>query len=134
MSYTKQTWTTGETITATKLNHMEDGIEGAAAEYDFTTSITPSLDSRGVYSLVFNITPTSSSSLTVSNATKIRAYLLSSSVVYPVIVTYSAAFSTYFTIYIKSIYGNPQGTSSTTISGTLHVVAPFSIANVTQSM
>ena len=29
MSYTKQTWTTGETITADKLNHMEDGIDGA---------------------------------------------------------------------------------------------------------
>ena len=27
MSYEKQTWTTGDTITAEKLNHMEDGIE-----------------------------------------------------------------------------------------------------------
>lgn len=27
MSYTKQTWSCGETITADKLNHMEDGIE-----------------------------------------------------------------------------------------------------------
>ena len=26
MSYDKQTWTTGEVITANKLNHMEDGI------------------------------------------------------------------------------------------------------------
>lgn len=134
MSYTKQTWTTGETITATKLNHMEDGIEAAGVEYDFTTTITPILDSRGVYSLTFNVTPTSPSSLTSANATKIRAYLLSSSAAYPVIVTYSAAYTTYFTIYIKSIYGNPQNTSSTSISGTLHVVAPFDISNVTQSM
>lgn len=29
MSYTKQTWATGDTITAAKLNHMEDGIAGA---------------------------------------------------------------------------------------------------------
>lgn len=29
MSYTKQTWATGDTVTATKLNHMEDGIAGA---------------------------------------------------------------------------------------------------------
>lgn len=29
MSYEKQTWSTGETITADKLNHMEDGIAGA---------------------------------------------------------------------------------------------------------
>ena len=34
MSYTKQTWTTGDTVTATKLNHMEDGIAGAGASYD----------------------------------------------------------------------------------------------------
>jgi len=26
MTYTKQTWTTGDVITADKLNHMEDGI------------------------------------------------------------------------------------------------------------
>lgn len=30
MSYTKQTWATGDTITAEKLNHMEDGIHDAA--------------------------------------------------------------------------------------------------------
>lgn len=29
MSYTKQTWINGETITDTKLNHMEDGIADA---------------------------------------------------------------------------------------------------------
>ena len=29
MSYTKQTWATGDTVTASKLNHMEDGIAGA---------------------------------------------------------------------------------------------------------
>jgi len=28
MAYTKQTWQTGETITADKLNHIEDGIAG----------------------------------------------------------------------------------------------------------
>ena len=29
MSYTKQTWVTGDIITANKMNHMEDGIAGA---------------------------------------------------------------------------------------------------------
>ena len=28
--YTKQTWASGDTITAAKLNHIEDGIENAA--------------------------------------------------------------------------------------------------------
>ena len=30
MSYTKQTWQTGDTITAEKLNHIEDGIDEIA--------------------------------------------------------------------------------------------------------
>lgn len=37
--YTKQTWASGDTITAAKLNHIEDGIENAGgerfADYDF---------------------------------------------------------------------------------------------------
>ena len=31
MSYEKQTWTTGETITAEKLNHLEDGVASAGS-------------------------------------------------------------------------------------------------------
>lgn len=31
MSYTKQTWAKGDTITAEKLNHMETGIEDAGS-------------------------------------------------------------------------------------------------------
>lgn len=36
MAYTKQTWTTGDTVTASKLNHMEDGIAegGGGASWD----------------------------------------------------------------------------------------------------
>ena len=34
MSYTKQTWANGDTITAEKLNHMESGIEGAGVGLD----------------------------------------------------------------------------------------------------
>lgn len=30
MAYTKQTWTNGDTITAAKLNHMEDGIANSS--------------------------------------------------------------------------------------------------------
>lgn len=46
MSYDKNTWATGDTITAQKLNHMEDGISGAGgvlvaiAVYDEQTEIT----------------------------------------------------------------------------------------------
>lgn len=36
MAYTKQTWTTGDTVTASKMNHIEDGIEnaGGGASWD----------------------------------------------------------------------------------------------------
>lgn len=39
MSYTKQTWATGDTVTASKLNHMEDGIAGAGASYDVVIQV-----------------------------------------------------------------------------------------------
>ena len=48
MSYEKQTWKTGDTVTADKLNHMENGIEGAGG-YE----VTPSKE------LIFNQTVTS---------------------------------------------------------------------------
>jgi len=32
MTYVKQTWQTGDVITAEKLNHIEDGIEAVEAE------------------------------------------------------------------------------------------------------
>lgn len=46
MAYTKQTWTTGDTVTSTKLNHMEDGIEAAASSS--LPSTIPSTDNGKV--------------------------------------------------------------------------------------
>ena len=40
MSYTKQTWQTGDVITAEKLNHMEDGI-GSDEVGNFLIKFTP---------------------------------------------------------------------------------------------
>ncbi len=40
MAYVKQTWETGQTITADKLNHMEDGIGGSGA-YIFRPTGSP---------------------------------------------------------------------------------------------
>ena len=46
MAYEKQTWVTGEVITAEKLNHMEDGISGSGGsnalicEYDYNLEHT----------------------------------------------------------------------------------------------
>ena len=45
MSYTKQTWQTGDIITAAKLNHMEDGISGGSGGgVLITTSVGGTLD------------------------------------------------------------------------------------------
>lgn len=51
MAYTKQTWQTGETITADKLNHMEDGIadgSGSGSVFNVNSSFD---EQRGVYAL-----------------------------------------------------------------------------------
>ena len=45
MAYEKQTWTTGEVITADKLNHMEDGISGSGGSTIEPITITITYDS-----------------------------------------------------------------------------------------
>ena len=44
MSYTKNTWANGDVITAAKLNHMEDGIEGAGGGGGYDAVIIVSYD------------------------------------------------------------------------------------------
>lgn len=120
------------TVTSDLVN--DSGFITSAAlpqEYDFTTSLTASIDSRGVSAKYFNITPTDSSKVTAANAAKLEAYLVSGSITYPLLVTYASVSGTYFYTHLKSLFGNPQSTTATTISGTLHVVAPFEISNVT---
>lgn len=40
MSYEKQTWATGDIVTADKLNHMEDGISAVGGGYDAEFHVT----------------------------------------------------------------------------------------------
>lgn len=103
--------------------------------YDFTSSLTPSIDSRGVTAAFYQIFPADNSNLTMENALKIRGYLAPTSVAaYPLILTYVAVGTTVFTVQFKSIYGNPQNTTSTTVSGALHIIAPFEISSISVSM
>lgn len=44
MSYTKNTWANGDVITAAKLNHMEDGIEGAGGGGGYDAVIVLGVD------------------------------------------------------------------------------------------
>lgn len=103
---------------------------------DFTTSYTSaSLDSRGVGGNLYNITPVDSTVLTAANALKISAYLLTSGYkVYPLIIVYSYYGSSYFTIYVKCLESSVQNTSTATVSGALHIVAPFEISSVNITM
>lgn len=48
MSYTKQTWATGDIITADKMNHMEDGIADSGGGGAFLINIS---DDGGRYTL-----------------------------------------------------------------------------------
>lgn len=103
--------------------------------HDFTSSLTPSIDSRGVSGNYFYIVPSDSADLTMDNALKIKGYLANSSTVsYPLISGTVSVLSTQFSVQFKSIYGNTQGSSSTTVSGTLHIIAPFEISSVIAGM
>jgi len=58
MTYVKQTWQTGDVITAEKLNHMESGIEAVEAEIptdasDVGAIASPSSPATGAF-LVWN--------------------------------------------------------------------------------
>lgn len=63
MAYTKQTWTTGDTVTASKLNHMEDGIaEGGGGAMIVTVSdvegdLTLNKTAKEIYDALLDGTP-----------------------------------------------------------------------------
>lgn len=57
MAYEKQTWVTGDTITAAKLNHMEDGIaEGGGDSSIFKVIYTIAEDGQGGFTATCNHT------------------------------------------------------------------------------
>lgn len=55
MSYTPTTWATGDTITAAKLNNMEDGIANAGGGWDAIIRLTHAENSA--YDAAAEITP-----------------------------------------------------------------------------
>jgi len=123
----------GETNGTRKIS--ASGVGGNKV-YDFVSSLTPSIDSRGVTSTGFNVVPTDSSVMPVGDtyAFAFKAFLESGSMFYMLDIISVSVSSNYFFVQVKSHSGNPQNTSSTTVSGTLHIVAPFEIRTVTQGM
>jgi len=123
----------GATNGTRKIAASNVGGGGGSTEYDFTTTITPSMDSRGVSFYNYAVYPTDTSVLTSDNILKMRAYLENGTTLYPLMIVQTYPSSSYAVASVKSFYGNPQNTSSTTVSGTLHFIAPFEISNVITS-
>lgn len=107
---------------------------GGGKEYDFESSLTPSVDSRGVSMNGCFVTPTDSTQVTRANIIKMKLYLDTGTTVYPLIIVSGNTYGTGIYLYYKSISNSTQSTTSSTISGTLHAVAPFEIASVSSAM
>lgn len=108
-------------------------VSSVGGGIDFQTSLTPSIDARGVNYAVYKITPTTAMTSTefAEFAPKMTAYLNDGLQIYPLIVVNVSFQTTYLLIYCKSIYTSVQSTSTSSINGTLHIVAPFEIDSVT---
>lgn len=102
--------------------------------YDFTSTLTLSVDSRGVSFTWCNIYPVDTNNLTLDKILQMKFYLVNSSNNYPLFPVNITPSSTRVYVVLKSLYGNPQNTTSTTVSGTLHVVSPFELSAVNQIM
>lgn len=110
-------------------------LDSLGVEYDFETTLTPTVDTRGVYASFCLIYPKNTADLTLENAMKLQGYIkYSTATVYPLISVYVSVSSSAFSVAFKSFQGNPQNTTPKTISGTLHIVAPFEISNVATGM
>ena len=107
---------------------------GGGSLYDFTSSLTPSVDSRGVSFTWCNIYPVDTNNLTMDKILQMKFYLVSSGTNYPLFPVTVSPSSTRVYVALKSLQGNPQNTTSTTVSGTLHVVSTFELSAVNQSM
>lgn len=105
---------------------------------DFETSLTPSVDSRGVSSYGIQVTPVSMADVTASSVSKVYAYLVGTAGnagnIYPLITVNVYLSTSVFYVYLKNLMGSTQSTSTAYVSGTLHVVAPFEISSVTGTM
>lgn len=110
-------------------------LDSLGVEYDFETTLTPTVDTRGGRAILCLIHPKNTADLTFENAMKLHGYIkYSTKTIYPLITVYVSVGSSAFIVDFKSFQGNPQNTTPTTISGTLHIVAPFEINNVATGM
>lgn len=115
----------------TKLDSLAEG-------YDFETTLTPTINSNGAVPQHYKIVPKDLTNITLKNALKISAYLCITGNYYeeaiPLIVTACrSSLGVGYTLSVKCIISSPQATGNT-VSGKLHIVAPFEIDSVTVTM
>lgn len=101
--------------------------------YDFTGS-SVTINANGTSGGTYIITPVDTTNISVDNILKMSAYLVSGSAVYPLIVTYAYAGSATIHVILKCIYASTQASTLSTVTGTLHVVAPFEISSISAGM
>lgn len=77
MAYTPTTWVTGDTVTATKMNKIENGIANAGGEYDFDVVIGAS-DTNFTSSTTFTLVKGTASAVwnKLTNGEYARALLI----------------------------------------------------------
>lgn len=110
-------------------------LDSLAEGYDFETTLTPTINSNGAVPQHYKIVPKDLTNITLKNALKISAYLCITGNYYeeaiPLIVTACrSSLGVGYTLSVKCIISSPQATGNT-VSGKLHIVAPFEIDSVT---
>lgn len=101
--------------------------------YIYTSSYTVYPDSSGTMNAGFKAVVANTDDITTVNAMRIKAFLIKSSIPYPLIITRIKLLTDGFYVQGKLIYSSTQSTP-TSYSGTVTIVSPFEITNVTSSM
>ena len=101
--------------------------------YIFTSTHTIYPDGSGTMSSGFKVVVANTDDITTVNAMRIKAFLIKSSIPYPMIITRLELLEDGFYVSAKIIYSSTQSTP-TSYSGAVTIVSPFEITNVTSSM
>lgn len=110
--------------------------------YTITDTTARSYDTRGLYTVAFNVTPANTSDMTLENFKKIKAIGCTQNpssisgpyTMYPLIVTHISYNSSSFFIACKAFSGNPQSTSSSTVNLYTQIIAPFKLSTIAMTM
>lgn len=111
---------------------------GGAKRYSFADTISRSMDARGVGQIGIYIYATDPSEVTFESLLDMEIYLQSGpTIAYKLIITQAYVPTTSTgtpSVWFKSIHSSTQATSTSTISGYLHILSPFEISSIGAAM